>query len=106
MRQGAAKAKRKPPTLFAYVRLAVGAAGVARVKKEADRYAGIPAYAANFRRMGVDPSTSAIAVSRADMVAPALAQWRGVVDEVVLRALPGEDTAEETVTLVRAAAPR
>ena len=106
VRQGAAKAKRKPPTLFAYVRLAVGAAGVARVKKEADRYAGIPAYAANFRRMGVDPSTTAIAVSRADMVAPALAQWRGVVDEVVLRALPGDDTAEETVTLVRAAAPR
>src|SRR5881409_1398478 len=63
VRQGAAKAKRTPPRLFAYVRLAVGEAGVARVKKEADRYAGIPAYAANFRRMGVDPSTTAIAVS-------------------------------------------
>src|SRR5206468_2306830 len=58
------------------------------------------------RSVGVDPTTTAIAASRADMVAPALAQWRGVVDEVVLRTLPGEDTAEETVTLVRAAAPR
>ena len=102
VRQGAAKAKHKPPTLFAYVRLAVGAAGGECVR----RGLFTMAYAANFRRMGVDPSTTAIAVSRADMVAPALAQWRGVVDEVVLRALPGEDTAEETVTLVRAAAPR
>jgi len=106
VRQGAAAAKRKAPKLFAYVRLAVGAAGVARVRKEADRYAAIPAYAANFRRMGVDPATTAIAVSRADMIPAALAPWRGVVDEVVLRAIPGEDTVEETLTLVRAAAPR
>jgi len=106
VRQGAAKAKRTPPKLFAYVRLAVGDAGTARVRKEADRYAAIPAYAANFARMGVDPVATAIAVSRAEMIPAALAKWRGVVDEVVLRALPSEDTVEEMVTLVRAAAAR
>jgi alkanesulfonate monooxygenase SsuD/methylene tetrahydromethanopterin reductase-like flavin-dependent oxidoreductase (luciferase family) len=106
VRQGAAAAKRKPPKLFAYVRLAVGEAGMARVKKEADRYAAIPAYAANFTRMGVDPAITAVAVERPDMIAPALAKWRGVVDEVVLRAIPSEDTVEATLMLVRAAAPR
>src|SRR3989442_1002927 len=105
VRQGAAAAKPRAPTPFAYARLAAGAAGGARVRKEADRSAAIPAYAANFRRMGVDPATTAIAVSRADMIPAALAPWRGVVDEVVLRAIPGEDTVEETLTLVRAAAP-
>ena len=104
VRQGAAKARRTPPRLFAYVRLAVGEAGAARVKKEADRYAAIPAYAANFARMGVDPATTAIAVSRAEMVPTALAKWRNVVDEVVLRALPSEDTVDAMITLVRAAA--
>jgi len=106
VRQGATAAKRKPPKLFAYVRLAVADAGLARLRKEADRYAAIPAYAANFARMGVDPITTAIAVGRAEMIPAALARWRGVVDEVVLRAIPGEDTVEETLTLVRAAAPR
>src|SRR5262249_8122757 len=103
---GARAARRKPPKIFAYVRLAVGDAGLARLRKEADRYAAIPAYAANFARMGVDPITTAIAVSRPEMIGSALARWRGVVDEGVLRAIPGEGTVEETLTLVRAAATR
>ena len=70
------------------------------------RLYAIPAYAANFARMGVDPMVTAIAVSRAAMIPAALAKWRGVVDEVVLRAIPSEDTVEETLTLVRAAATR
>src|SRR5438093_2507680 len=45
---GAKAAGRPTPTLCAYVRLAVGAAAVAKVKEEADRYTGVPAYGANF----------------------------------------------------------
>jgi len=106
VRQAAKAARRPAPTLFAYVRLVVGDRGTPRLRSEADRYAAIPAYAANFARMGVDPITTAVAVSRSDMVEAALAPWRGVVDEVVLRALPAEDTVDEMVSLVRAAAPR
>jgi alkanesulfonate monooxygenase SsuD/methylene tetrahydromethanopterin reductase-like flavin-dependent oxidoreductase (luciferase family) len=105
IRAGADVARRVPPKIFAYVRLAIGPAGRARAADEADRYAGIPAYAANFARMGVKPIDTAIAVDRAVDVAPALAQWRGAVDEVVLRAVTPHDTLEETLELVRAAKP-
>ena len=105
VRAGAAAARRTPPTIFAYVRLALGAAGRARTADEAERYAGIPAYAANFARMGVKPIDTAIAVDRPADVVPALAAWRGAVDEVVLRAVTAHDTTEETLALVRAAAP-
>jgi alkanesulfonate monooxygenase SsuD/methylene tetrahydromethanopterin reductase-like flavin-dependent oxidoreductase (luciferase family) len=103
VRAGADAARRVPPKIFAYVRFAVGAAGRTRTADEAERYAGIPAYAANFARMGVKPIDTAIAVDRPADVAPALAQWRGAVDEVVLRAVTAHDTTEETLTLVRAA---
>jgi alkanesulfonate monooxygenase SsuD/methylene tetrahydromethanopterin reductase-like flavin-dependent oxidoreductase (luciferase family) len=105
VRAGAAAAGRTPPRIFAYVRLALGAAGRARTADEADRYAGIPAYGANFARMGVKPIDTAIAVDTPAEVAAALARWRGAVDEVVLRAVTPHDTAEETLALVRAAKP-
>jgi alkanesulfonate monooxygenase SsuD/methylene tetrahydromethanopterin reductase-like flavin-dependent oxidoreductase (luciferase family) len=105
VRAGALAAGRTPPKIFAYVRLALGAAGRARAADEADRYAGIPAYGANFARMGVKPIDTAIAVDAPSAVGPALAQWRGAVDEVVLRAVTAHDTADETLALVRAAKP-
>jgi len=105
VRAGAAAARRQPPKLFAYVRVALGSAALDRVQKEADRYAAIPAYANHFTRMGVKPAETAIAAQSADAIAPALGRWRGAVDEVVLRAVTGKDTVEEHVALVRAAKP-
>jgi alkanesulfonate monooxygenase SsuD/methylene tetrahydromethanopterin reductase-like flavin-dependent oxidoreductase (luciferase family) len=105
VRAGAAAAGRRPPRLFAYVRVALGAAAHDRLRQEADRYAAIPAYAANFARMGVKPVETAIAAQTPEAIAPALARWQGVVDELVLRAITGADTVEETVALVRAARP-
>src|SRR4030095_10420744 len=55
VRAGAAAATRQPPTIFSYVRLAMGAAARPTLQEEADRYGAIPAYAANFARMGVKP---------------------------------------------------
>jgi alkanesulfonate monooxygenase SsuD/methylene tetrahydromethanopterin reductase-like flavin-dependent oxidoreductase (luciferase family) len=105
VREGAAAAKRKAPTIYAYVRLSLGAAGRARTADEADRYTGIPAYGDNFTRMGVKAIETAIAVDDPAEVAPALARWKGAVDEVVLRAVTPHDTVEETLALVRAAKP-
>jgi alkanesulfonate monooxygenase SsuD/methylene tetrahydromethanopterin reductase-like flavin-dependent oxidoreductase (luciferase family) len=105
VREGAAAAGRPVPKLFAYVRLALGAAAHERLRGEANRYAAIPAYGANFERMGVKPETTAIAAHAPEEIAPALAKWRGVVDEVVLRAITATDTVDETVALVRAARP-
>lgn len=105
VRAGAAAANRKPPTLFAYIRVALGAAARNRLDAEAARYAAIPAYAAHFVRMKVKPVETAIAVQTPDALRPALSRWHGVVDEIELRAVTGKDTVEEVVALVQAAKP-
>ncbi len=105
VREGAAAGRRPAPKIFAYVRLALGSAAHERLRAEANRYAAIPAYGANFERMGVKPETTAIAPHAAEEIAPALAKWRGVVDEVVLRAITASDTVEDHVALLRAARP-
>jgi alkanesulfonate monooxygenase SsuD/methylene tetrahydromethanopterin reductase-like flavin-dependent oxidoreductase (luciferase family) len=105
VREGAAAAKRPTPTIYAYVRLAMGPAAASRLGEEADRYARIPAYGANFERQGVKPIDTAIAVQTPGAIATALERWRGAVDEVVLRAITANDTLEENIALVRAAKP-
>jgi alkanesulfonate monooxygenase SsuD/methylene tetrahydromethanopterin reductase-like flavin-dependent oxidoreductase (luciferase family) len=105
VREGAAAAKRPAPKIFAYVRLALGAASHDRLLGEGNRYAAIPAYGANFDRMGVKPETTAIAAHTPQEIAAALTKWHGVVDEVVLRAITATDTVDETLALLRAARP-
>jgi alkanesulfonate monooxygenase SsuD/methylene tetrahydromethanopterin reductase-like flavin-dependent oxidoreductase (luciferase family) len=105
VRAGAESAGRKTPRLYAYVRLALGDAARGKLAEEGARYAAIPAYGDNFKRMGVDPVTSAIAAKTPDEVPRALEAWRGAVDEVVLRAITARDTVDENLALVRASAP-
>lgn len=105
VREGAAAAKRPAPKIFAYVRIALGAAAHDRLLAEANRYAAVPAYGANFERMGLKPETTAIAAHAAGEIAPALAKWRDAVDEVVLRAITAADTVDDHLALVRAARP-
>ena len=105
VRAGATAAGRRPPTLFAYVRLALGPAAIERLREEGARYAGIPAYADHFKRMGKAPMETAIAAPTPQAIAPALAEWKGAADEVVLRAITATDTVEENLALLRAAKP-
>ena len=105
VREGAKAAGRTPPTLYAYVRLALGAKAVGKLAEEGGRYAAIPAYGANFERMGVKPVDTCIAAQQAEEIPPALAKWDGAVDEVVLRAITAEDTVAENSALLRAARP-
>ena len=104
-RAGARKAGRPVPALYSYVRVALGAASRARLQDEADRYGKIPAYAANFARMGVKPIDTTIMAETPAALRAAIARWDGVVDELVLRAITPADTVEETLALVRAAKP-
>lgn len=103
VRAGAASVGRPAPRLYAYVRVALGAAACERLAEEGGRYAAIPAYAANFARMGVKPVETAIAAESPDAIPPAVRAWQGAVDEIVLRAVTAKDTAEENVALLRAA---
>jgi alkanesulfonate monooxygenase SsuD/methylene tetrahydromethanopterin reductase-like flavin-dependent oxidoreductase (luciferase family) len=105
VREGATAAGRKTPTLYAYVRVALGAAAAGTLAEEGRRYAGIPAYAAHFDRMGVKPVDTGVAVMTPDAFRPALTRWEGAVDEIVLRAITGADTVDENLALVRAAKP-
>jgi alkanesulfonate monooxygenase SsuD/methylene tetrahydromethanopterin reductase-like flavin-dependent oxidoreductase (luciferase family) len=105
VRAAASKAGRQAPKVFAYVRLAMGAASAAKLQEEADRYAAIPAYGANFARVGVKPVETGIVADTPQAVAKAFAQWRGAVDEVVIRAITAADTVESNLALVRAAKP-
>src|SRR2546428_695528 len=105
VRGGARAAGGPAPRLFGYVRLAMGPGAADRVAKEGGRYAAIPAYKANFDRMGVKPEATAIVADTPAQVARALARWDGVIDEVILRALPADDGVESTLALVRAAKP-
>ncbi len=105
VRAGALAAGRPSPKLYAYVRVAIGAAACDRLVEEGARYAGIPAYGNHFARMGVKPVETAIGAPTPDGIARALAGWRGVVDEVVLRAVTAQESVEEYLALVRAATP-
>jgi alkanesulfonate monooxygenase SsuD/methylene tetrahydromethanopterin reductase-like flavin-dependent oxidoreductase (luciferase family) len=105
VRAGAEAAGRQPPKLFAYVRVALGSAAHNRLLQESARYATIPAYAEHFKRMEAPPVETSIAAQTPDAIPPALGKWQGVVDEVVLRAVTGKDTVEETLALLRAAKP-
>jgi alkanesulfonate monooxygenase SsuD/methylene tetrahydromethanopterin reductase-like flavin-dependent oxidoreductase (luciferase family) len=105
VRAGAAAAGRPAPRLCAYVRLALGPRGRARLLEEAHRYAGIPAYASHFERMGVKAVDTGIAADTPAQAAAALARWQGVLDEIVVRAIPGADTVDDHLALARAAKP-
>lgn len=74
-----------------YVRTATDPRAVARLDDEARRYAGYPAYAAHFSRLGIDPGETVI---RPDALASRIADYRAAADEVVLRAIVEHDTAE------------
>jgi alkanesulfonate monooxygenase SsuD/methylene tetrahydromethanopterin reductase-like flavin-dependent oxidoreductase (luciferase family) len=105
VRAGARKAGRPVPALYSYVRVALGATSRARLQDEADRYGKIPAYAANFARMGVKPIDTTIMAETPAALRAAIARWDGVVDELVLRAITPADTVDETLALVQAAKP-
>ncbi|HKD00148.1 MAG TPA: LLM class flavin-dependent oxidoreductase [Methylomirabilota bacterium] len=105
VREGAAKGNRPVPRLCAYVRVALGPGASDRLEEEGKRYAGVPAYGANFTRMGLKPVETAIAADTPDAVKRGLAKWQGAVDEIVIRAITAKDTVEDHLALVRAAAP-
>lgn len=86
-----------------YVRAALEPGARERLRAETARYAGLPSYAANFARLGLDPDDTVL-----DAAAPGftsrLEAYRGAVDEVVLRAItPADGAADDRAFVDRAA---
>jgi alkanesulfonate monooxygenase SsuD/methylene tetrahydromethanopterin reductase-like flavin-dependent oxidoreductase (luciferase family) len=102
VRAGAAAARRPAPTIYSYVRVALGATAAEKLADEGARYAAIPAYGANFTRMGVKPVDTAVAGQTPQAIRDGLARWEGAVDEIVIRAITAKDTVEENLALLRA----
>ena len=84
-----------------YVRAALEPAAVARLDAETGAYAGYPAYAANFERLGVTAADTTIAPRDA---AARIAAYRAAADEIVLRAMTVGDDAEDYVRFIGAVA--
>lgn len=86
-----------------YVRTAVDDGAVAARDAEARTYAGFPAYAANFARLGVDPLDTVL--PRGDeSLAAGVGAYVEAVDEVVLRAVTHGDGLDAKTRFVRDAA--
>lgn len=91
---------------IAYVRVGCGAGSSDRLAEEAGRYESIPAYADHFARMGVTAVHTCIGGDDPSGIQDGLTAFADAVDEVVARAIVGEETLERYLTLARAAAPQ
>lgn len=103
--EGERIAGRAPGTVVvaSYVRVALGPDAALRLAREAERYARIPQYARSFAAMGVDPRSVGIAaIDRGDILR-GIEPYRRALDEVVVRALPARDTAEDLLAIARGA---
>ena len=105
--RAAAEAAGQPsPFVAAYVRVALGAAGIERFGVEADRYASFPSYAAHFARMGVAARETGVVGDRPEEIDAGLDAFADdALDEVVARAIVGEEAVAGYLDLVRAATP-
>lgn len=83
-----------------YARTIAEPAARPALESEAGRYAGYPAYAANFARLGIDPMATTI-----DLGETAATDAFAAVDELVLRAVTPTGTADELLRLLDAGAP-
>jgi alkanesulfonate monooxygenase SsuD/methylene tetrahydromethanopterin reductase-like flavin-dependent oxidoreductase (luciferase family) len=101
--EAAEAAGRPRPGIYAYVRVALGEASLDRLDREAAAYAAIPSYGANFARMGVKAVETAVGGRTAEEVRAGLRAWDGVVDEVVVRAVPAHDQVDEALAILEAA---
>ena len=101
--EGAEAAGRPRPGIYAYVRVALGDESLARLEQEGSSYAAIPHYGASFQRMGLAPAETAVRGRTPDEVKEGLRAWDGVVDEVVVRALPAHDREDEALAILEAA---
>ena len=103
VREAALEAGREPPKIYAYVRTAFGEGSRARLEREAAIYSANQNYAAHFRRMGTTAVNAAISAQSESELADKLSDWQDTVDEVIIRALPGEDTRRATLSILNAA---
>jgi alkanesulfonate monooxygenase SsuD/methylene tetrahydromethanopterin reductase-like flavin-dependent oxidoreductase (luciferase family) len=103
--EAARKAGRDAPMILGYVRTAYGPGAREVFLEEAGRYAGYPAYAANFTRMGTPAEQTAIIGETPGEIQAGLAPFTPLLDETVVRAITGEESVAAYLSLLEAASP-
>jgi len=103
-RRQAAEAGRPAPSVALYVRTAVDPAAAGALAAEVAQYSGLPAYAANFDRLGVTASSAVIGPD--DDIRGRLAEVEAAVGEAVVRlVLPAELDLAGALRILDAARP-
>ena len=101
---GASEAGREPPTIFGYVRTALGANAEGRLSKDESFYRDLhKGYRDHFDRQGAPEGTVGVAGENESVVQAGLARYRAM-DVPVVRALASA-TIEDMSALAEAAAP-
>jgi hypothetical protein len=105
--QLATDCRRRNPAAWvaAYVRVGLTGEGARRVQVEGERYASFPAYAANFKRMGVKPDATSAAGEPAIIQAKLAFFDASGIDETVVRAIAAAETLDAYRDVLKAAAP-
>ncbi len=102
--QGASESGREPPTIFGYVRTAVGADAEGRLAKEEAFYRDLhPGYRNHFDRQGAPEGTVGVAGENESVVQAGLSRYTAL-DVVVVRALASAKI-ENMSAVAEAAAP-
>ena len=105
VRHAASEAGRSAPLIAAYVRTALGGRASERLRSEADRYASYPSYAAHFTRMDAAPMETGVIGESPAQLQQGLAAFEAAVDEVVVRAVVGDERLDDYLALLEASAP-
>jgi len=101
----AREAGRPRPLILGYVRTVYGPGAREVFAEEAGRYGRFPAYAANFARMGTPAESTAVIGDTEAEIQAGLASFTSELDETVVRAITGEESADAYMALLNAAAP-
>jgi alkanesulfonate monooxygenase SsuD/methylene tetrahydromethanopterin reductase-like flavin-dependent oxidoreductase (luciferase family) len=104
--EGAAEAGRElAPTVFGYVRVAVGDDAAERLLKEESFYRGLhQGYIRHFEELGAEPGTVGVAAADPALVEGLLAPYEEATDHVVVRALASANI-DALARVAEAAAP-
>ena len=97
---GAAEAGRPAPPSYAYMSTAVGEDSLEQLREEARTFVQYPAFVRHFERLGTPPEMAGIAVRSLDELPARLADWDGVVDQVIMRTTRHANSLEQTLTLL------
>jgi alkanesulfonate monooxygenase SsuD/methylene tetrahydromethanopterin reductase-like flavin-dependent oxidoreductase (luciferase family) len=91
-------------SVILYTRTALEPDALARRDAEAQRYAGFPAYAANFARLGIRAPDTVLPAPGDDGIRDRVAAYTAVVDELVLRAITPTDDVDAYCRFIERAA--